>query len=68
MIRMFVSNQDSVEVFNSLFYSRKAGQRFAFSDAGIYKEAGALGFQQRHVAGASGRQYRNAKADRFPQE
>ena len=66
MVRVFVGNQDSVKMIEGFFDGRKPRQRFAFAEAGIYKEAGALGFEQRKIARTSGRQNGYAQADRFP--
>jgi hypothetical protein len=63
---VFVGNQDSVKMVERIFDGGKPCQRFAFAEAGIYKEASALGFEQRQVARTSGRQNGYAQADRFP--
>jgi hypothetical protein len=66
VVRVFVGNQDSVKMLEGIFDCGQPRQRFAFAEAGIYKEAGALGFEQRKIARTSGRQNGYAQADRFP--
>jgi hypothetical protein len=67
VVRVFVGDQDSVKTIKGFFDGGKPRQRFAFAEAGIYKEAGAFGLEQRQVARTPGRQNGHAQADRFPQ-
>jgi hypothetical protein len=53
-------------MFDGFFDSGKTGESFAFAEASVHEESGALCLQQSDVAGAAGRQNGNAKADRFP--
>jgi hypothetical protein len=50
VVRVFVGNQDPIEAIDGFFNGSKSRQRFAFTEAGIYKEAGAFGFEQRQIA------------------
>ncbi len=51
---------------DGIFDGSKPGQCFAFTESSVHQESGALGLQQGDVAGASGSQDGNAKADRIP--
>ena len=51
---------------DGIFHGGKPGQCFAFAESCVHEESSALGLQQGDVAGASGRQDGNAKADRIP--
>jgi len=57
VVRMFMSDQDSVEVIEGLFDGGKPRQRVAFAKTGVYQEPGAFGFEQRQIARTSRRQY-----------
>jgi hypothetical protein len=65
VVRVFVSDKDAVDVLDGSFDGGQAGQRFALAQTGVHEEAGALGFEQRDVARAAGRQYGYPQADRF---
>lgn len=60
MIGMLVGDQDGVEVIQVAFYGGQACQRFAFTEASVYKDAGAFGLEQRQVARTSRSQDRYA--------
>jgi hypothetical protein len=61
---MFVGDKNSVELINRNVAGGEAGQRFAFAEAAIDEEAGALRFEQRNVSRTAGSQNGNAQADR----
>ena len=63
VIRVFVGDEDAVDAVDSFFDSGEPRQRFALAQAGVYEEAGALGFEQGDVARTSGRQNGNPQAD-----
>jgi hypothetical protein len=63
MVRMFVRDQDSVEVFKFSPDGGQARERFPFTQPGVNKDAGAFGFEQRQIARTAGRQYGDAQAD-----
>jgi len=46
MIRMFVGNQDGVELLEFPADRSQARQGFAFTEACVNKDAGAFGFEQ----------------------
>jgi hypothetical protein len=43
---MLVGDEDSVEAIDVAFNGGEAGESFAFSEAGVNEDAGALGFEQ----------------------
>jgi hypothetical protein len=45
------------------FNGGESRQRFAFTQASVYKDASAFGFEQRKVARTAGSKYRNAQTD-----
>jgi hypothetical protein len=51
---MFVSDQYRVKLVDVYFQGGKAGQRFAFSQAGIDEDAGAFTFKQCEISGTTG--------------
>ena len=51
---------------DGIFHGGKPGQCLAFTESSVHEESSTLGLQQGDVAGASGRQDGNAKADRIP--
>jgi len=54
VIGMFVGDQYGVKLVDIYFQSGQASQRFAFSQPGIDKDAGAFTFKQCEIPGASG--------------
>jgi hypothetical protein len=63
VIGVLVSNQDGVEAVNVSPDGREARQSFTLSEAGVHKDAGASGFEQRQVARTAGRKNGSAQAD-----
>jgi hypothetical protein len=63
VVGVFVGDQDAIEAVEVFFDGGKARQSFALAQAGVHKEAGAFGFEQRDVARTSGRENGNAQAD-----
>ena len=63
MIRMFVSDQNPVEVIDGHFESCQPRQRFAFPKASINKESGPRRLEQREVTRAARRQYGHTQPD-----
>src|SRR5579864_4444191 len=63
MVGVFVRDEDAVKVIDGLFNGREAGERFAFAQAGVNEEAGALGLEQGDVARAARRQDGYPQAD-----
>jgi len=57
MIRMFVSDENSVEVLNGPSGSSEAGKRFALAESAVHEESGPLRLEQRNVPRAPRRQY-----------
>jgi hypothetical protein len=55
MVGVFVGNQDAVELVDGFFDGGEAGEGFAFAEACVHEEAGALGLEQGDVARAAGR-------------
>ena len=64
VIGMFMGNENAVEAFGRFAESSEAAESFFASKAGIDKERGALGFQQRGVAGTARSQDGDSKADK----
>jgi hypothetical protein len=60
MIGVLVSDEDGVEMIEVRFDGRETSKSFAFTEAGVYKDAGAFGFEQGKIARAAGRQNRDA--------
>jgi hypothetical protein len=60
VIGVLVSDEDSVEVIEVAFDGGEASESFAFTEAGVDKDAGASGFEQSNIARAAGRQNRDA--------
>ena len=50
MIRMFVGDQDSVDVLDIFADGRKPRQRFSFAESRIHQKASMLRLEQRCVA------------------
>ena len=67
VIGVLVGDEYAVERFEVDADGSEAGEGFAFAEAGVNEEAGALGLEQGDVARASGRENRDAQADRYPQ-
>ena len=63
VVGVFVSDEDCVEMVEISFHRGEARQRFAFTQASVYKDAGAFGFEQRQVARTTGSKNGNAQAD-----
>ena len=59
MIGVFVRDEDAVDFLYVILDGSKPRQRFAFAEAGVHQEAGALRLQQRDVARAPGGQNAN---------
>jgi hypothetical protein len=53
VVAMFVGNQDPVDAINVLFDSSEAGESFAFTEAAVHEESGALRLEQCDVARAA---------------
>jgi hypothetical protein len=66
MIRMFVGNDDAVQMPGRLFNQRQTPQRLALAQSRIHQKARARSLQQRAVARAARRENADAKADAFP--
>jgi hypothetical protein len=64
MIRMFVSDENSVEVFDGSSGGSEASKRFALAESAVHKESGALRLEQRDVPRAPRRQYGYPQPDR----
>jgi hypothetical protein len=60
---VFVGDEDRVEFVDILADGSEACQRLAFTKAGVNKDAGTFGFEQRQVARTAGRKDVNAQAD-----
>ena len=65
MVRMFVSDQDAVEMLKLNADCREPRQRFSFSQSSVYEDAGAFAFEQRQIARTAGRKYGYAQSDRM---
>jgi hypothetical protein len=63
MVCVFVSDQDSVEAIKLSADSSQTRERFAFTQSGVNKDAGAFGFEQRQIARTAGRKYGDAQTD-----
>jgi hypothetical protein len=63
VVRVFVRNEDGVEMLNIFFDGCEPCQRFALAQSGVHEEAGALGLEQRDVARTAGRQNGYPQAD-----
>jgi len=68
MIGMLVGDEDSVEMIDVALNGGEAGESFAFAEAGVNEDAGAVGFQQGKIAGAARRQDGNTQTDEKPPE
>ncbi|SRR5712692_3645335 len=66
VVGVLVRDEDPVKAVDALFNSGKARERFAFPQAGVHEEAGALGLEQGDVARAARRQNGYPQADRLP--
>ena len=64
MIRMFVGDQDTVDLLNVALDGCEPRQSLALAKPGVHEEAGALGLEQRDVARTAGRQNGDPQADR----
>jgi hypothetical protein len=60
---MLVGNQDAIDAFGLVAGGFEAAEKFLAVDSGIDKEASLLSFEQRSVARAARRQYRNPESD-----
>ncbi len=65
MIVMFVSDQDAVEMVDIRSDGSEAGEGFAFAEAGVDEEAGALRLEEGDVPRAARRQYGDPQSDRY---
>ena len=63
VVRVFVRDQDSVQVVKFQANGGEAGKSFALSQAGVNKDAGAFGFEQCRVARTAGRENGDAQTD-----
>ena len=63
VVGVLVSDEDGVEAIDVAFDGSKAGEGFAFSEAGVNEDAGAFGFEQGQVARTTGGQNGDAQAD-----
>jgi hypothetical protein len=61
MVAVLVSDEDGVETVNLSANGGEAGERFALSEAGVHKDAGAFSFEQRQIARATGRENGDAQ-------
>jgi hypothetical protein len=64
VIGVLVSDQDGIEVVKIRADSSETSKSFAFSEADVYEDAGAFGFEQSQIARTAGRKYGDAQADR----
>jgi len=64
VIRVLVSDENSVQLIEGDFGGGKTGERLAFAKTAVHKEAGTRRFEQRDVARTAGRQNGNAQAYR----
>ena len=64
MVGMLVGDEDSIQLIESYFDSSQSRERFAFAEAAVHKEAGALRFEQCDVARTTRSQDGNAQAYR----
>jgi hypothetical protein len=53
MIEVFVSNEDAVDVVDTKFDGGEPRKRFAFAEAAVHEESGALRLEQCNVARAA---------------
>ncbi len=64
MVRVFVGDEDAVNVLDGSFNGGEAGKGFTLAESCVHEEAGALRLKQGDVARAAGRQDGNPHADR----
>ncbi len=55
VVGVLVGDEDAVDAVDSSFDGGEAGEGFAFAEAGVHEEAGALGLEQGDVARTAGR-------------
>ena len=65
MVGVLVGDEDSVDAVDAQFDGREPRERFAFAQAAVHKESGALGLEQGDIARAARRQYGYPQADRL---
>jgi hypothetical protein len=53
VIEVFVGDEDAVDVVDTKFDGREARQSFAFAEATVHQESGALRLEQCNVARAA---------------
>jgi hypothetical protein len=53
MIEVLVSDEDAVDVIDTKFDCRETRKRFAFAEATVHEESGALRLEQCNVARAA---------------
>jgi hypothetical protein len=63
VIGVLVGDEDGIDTIKIAFDSGKARERFAFSEAGVYEDAGAFGFEQREIARTAGSEDGDAQTD-----
>jgi hypothetical protein len=65
VVSVLVGDEDAVDAIDAQFDGREASESFAFAEAAVHKESGALRLEQGDVARAARRQNGNPQADRL---
>ena len=66
VIGVFVGDENGIDAIDIALDGGEAGERFAFTKAGVYEDTGAFGFEQGEIARATRRKNRDAQADGRP--
>jgi hypothetical protein len=65
MVGVLVGDENTVDAVDGLFDGREPRESFAFAEAAVHEESGALSLEQGDVARAARRQNGNPQADRL---